>query len=75
MTTDSYRLDIHPIIGGLMKLEITGATGVDYELQKSADLKAWDKLVDFRITTSHYPFIDVESATNAVRFYRLQLKP
>jgi hypothetical protein len=66
-------LEIQRVAGGLMQLTITGDTGHDYELQQSANLANWDKLVQFLLSASPYLYIDPESATNATRFYRLQL--
>jgi hypothetical protein len=67
------RLDILRPLGGLTQLSITGDTGYNYELQKSTNLLNWDRLLDFTLSSSPYPYIDPEPQTNAWRFYRLKL--
>jgi hypothetical protein len=67
------RLDISELVSGLFQVTISGDIGYEYELQKSVDLVHWDKLFQFRLSTSPLPYIDPESAGNSLRFYRLKL--
>jgi len=56
-----------------MQLTIIGDTGHSYELQKSIDLQIWDKLFEFQLSTSPFPYLDLGAETNSIRFYRLKL--
>ena len=70
---EGSRLDIQRLASGLMQLTITGDTGHSYELQKSTYLEIWDKLFEFQLSTSPFPYVDLGAETNALRFYRLKL--
>lgn len=67
-------LDITRIAGGLMQIGATGDVGADYELQVSTDLVGWEKLVEFRLSSAKYLYIDPASLTAPLRFYRLVLR-
>jgi len=66
-------LDIQRRPSGEMQLTIIGDTGHSYELQKSIDLQIWDKLFEFQLSTSPFPYLDLGAETNSIRFYRLKL--
>ncbi len=65
--------------GDFVEISANGDTGVQYELEVSADLVTWERLTDFQLDTPPYRFIDPNSGTGAgapsVRFYRLLLIP
>ena len=71
---EGSRLAIVPVAGGLMQISSTGEVGLDYELQSSADLVNWEKLVEFRLSTPTHRYIDPASITEPARFYRLLLR-
>ncbi len=74
VTGEGARLVISQIAAGLIQISATGDVGVTYELQGSADLAAWTKIVDFQSTASPYVYIDPSSLTSPYRFYRLFLR-
>lgn len=60
----------------LMQINVTGDVNSHYVLQQSADLVRWEKLIEFSpLPTSPFSYIDPESRTNTLRFYRLELVP
>lgn len=69
------RLGIQRLASGLIQITATGEIGKNYELQKSQNLVAWDKLLEFQMTASPAPYTDLDSQTNSTRFYRLKLIP
>ncbi len=69
------RLGIQRLAAGLIQITATGEVGKKYELQKSQNLVAWEKLLEFQMTASPAPYTDPDSQTNSTRFYRLQLIP
>ncbi len=68
------RLTLTLLPGGLKQVTSTGEPGLDYELQASSDLVAWERLVDFRMTATPAVYIDPASAGISPRFYRLRLR-
>jgi len=68
------RLAIRPVPSG-WQLRSTGDIGRRYELQWSADLDKWEKLEEFRLTTSPHLCTDTTTPTPSVRFYRLRALP
>jgi hypothetical protein len=66
-------VEIQLLAGNLVQLTLTGDIGFDYEVQKSKDLVTWEKLVQLHLSTSPFPYIDPDSKTDTVRFYRLKL--
>jgi hypothetical protein len=64
-----WSLALQPLAGGLMQITIIGDTTFSYELDGSTDLKTWTKLVQ----QTGPKFIDPDSATVPIRFYRLKL--
>ncbi len=73
VTGSESSLDIVRLAGGLMQLNLSGDTGLMYDLQTSTNLTVWDSLIKINLTTSPYPYIDPASTTIPKRFYRLQL--
>jgi hypothetical protein len=71
---EGSRLAIVPVAGRLMQIGSSGEVGLDYELQSSADLVNWEKLVEFRLSTPSHRYIDPASITESARFYRLLLR-
>ncbi len=72
VTGDGSRVDAARLASGLVQITISGDTGQTYELQKTQDLKEWVKVLEFRLDTSPFHYIDPES-TGGTRFYRLKL--
>jgi len=68
-------VDIQRLSSGLVQIQATGEPGWNYELQKSPNLTAWDKLLDIEMTESPALFTDPETPNNPVRYYRLKLIP
>ncbi len=73
VTGDESRLAIQRLSSDLIQITVTGDTGFDYELQKSADLTFWEKVVEFKLSGSAYNYIEPDTATTPLRFYRLKL--
>ena len=73
VTGNSSQLEIVPLAGGLKQLNISGDTGLQYDLQVSTNLTTWSSLIQINLTTSPYPYIDPSSGTIPKRFYRLKL--
>ncbi|MBL9137657.1 MAG: hypothetical protein JNK85_17430 [Verrucomicrobiales bacterium] len=67
------RLGIQRLASGLIEITSTGNVGSTYELQKSADLTTWSKLLQFQMTVSPSSYIDPDSSTTSTRFYQLKL--
>jgi hypothetical protein len=74
VTGQELRLALEQIAGGLMQIHMTGDINLNYELQVSADLKNWERLLEFRLATSPFNHIDPDSRTIPLRFYRLLLR-
>jgi hypothetical protein len=75
VTGEGARLDITWLPGqpGLAEIAVTGDTGVTYELQATQDLVDWIKVTDFQLTAPPFRFIDPDSRSISLRFYRLRL--
>jgi hypothetical protein len=72
VTGSGSRLEVTRLATGLVQLTITGDSGRDYELQKSSDLNAWEKVLQFPLSNT-YQYIEPESQTVSRRFYRVML--
>lgn len=70
---EGSQLSVELLPGGLAQISASGDAGHDYELQRSLDLVKWDKLIEFRLTGATYPYIDPESRTGLLGFYRIKL--
>jgi hypothetical protein len=73
VTGEGTHLGIQPQAGGLVKILVTGDVGNTYDLQKSTNFLGWDRIVQIPLSTSPFSFIDPDSATEPLRFYRLKL--
>jgi hypothetical protein len=58
---------------GLLGVSVAGAVGQLYRIDATEDLGAgtWTPLVTISLTQSPFTFVDLESATNSIRFYRI----
>ena len=63
------------LAGGTVLLSVSGPTNYDYTLKTSADLVNWQALLTTNLPVVPSTLVDTNSATNASRFYRLQLGP
>ena len=66
-------MSVEILSGGLVQITATGDAGHEYELQKSASLEAWEKLIEFPFVDTPYRYIDPASVTGSLGFYRLGL--
>jgi endonuclease/exonuclease/phosphatase family metal-dependent hydrolase len=66
------RLTISRASDGRWQLATAGDVGRRYELQYSSDLRAWEKLLDFKLTNSPHFNLDSGAATASGRFYRVR---
>jgi hypothetical protein len=73
VTGNESRLEIKRLPSGLMQVTTTAETGQDYELQISTDLVNWTPYRQFKLLNSPDIYIDPESETVPIRFYRLGL--
>jgi hypothetical protein len=73
VTGQDARLNVQRLASGEMQLSINGDVGYDFEVQKSADLVNWDKLLEFQLSNSPASCIDPDTAGGLCRFYRLRL--
>jgi hypothetical protein len=72
VTGDGSRVEAARLASGLVQITISGDTGQTYELQNTQDLNEWVKVLEFRLDTSPFHYIDPQSA-DGTRFYRLKL--
>jgi hypothetical protein len=65
-------LDIHTYAG----LNLSGSIGTTYEIQYSSNLATsnWQHLADITLTNSPYFYLDTNSASASMRFYRALVK-
>lgn len=70
---EETKLEIGRIAGGLVQITIFGNVGLNYRLERTADLQDWEQQSDFRLTTSPLQYVDPEfpQGRNA-RYYRLK---
>jgi len=73
VTGSQPQLGIQPLAGRLVQININGDVGTAYELQISTNLVNWDNYVPITPTTSPYPYIDPNSSTVPIRYYRLKV--
>jgi hypothetical protein len=70
---EETRLEISRLAAGLVQISIFGNVGLNYRLEKSADLEEWEPQSDFRLTSSPLLYIDPDATQGrAVRFYQLR---
>jgi glucuronoarabinoxylan endo-1,4-beta-xylanase len=63
------------LAGGKVHLSVSGPTSYDYTLKTSTNLLNWLALLTTNLPVVPTTLVDTNSATNAARFYRLQLGP
>jgi len=74
VTGEGSSLGIGRLTGSdLKQISLIGDIGLTYELQYSTDLLAWERLLQFTLDTSPYPYVDPVSPPEGRRFYRLLL--
>jgi hypothetical protein len=61
-------------LGGLVQITITGDIGQIYDLEASKDLQTWQHIADINLTASPHRYVDPDSGTEPLRFYRLRLR-
>jgi glucuronoarabinoxylan endo-1,4-beta-xylanase len=61
--------------GGRVALVINGPSGPDYTLLVSTNLASWQALLTSNSPALPLTLVDTNSATNAARFYRIQIGP
>ena len=81
--TNNFRVTVNPLVrpvldtivsGGQVSLVVNGTQGPDYTLLTSTDLINWQTL--FTTNSPLMPLMITDTnATNAIRFYRIQLGP
>lgn len=66
-------LGLSQVAPGLFGVSISGAIGQLYRIDASQDLGSgtWTPLVTVSLTRTPFTFVDLESATNSIRFYRI----
>jgi hypothetical protein len=70
VTGQGSQLGITRLSSGIIQLQITGDVGLNYEIQKSSDLKTWDDLIQIHLTTPTQLYIDPDTSASH-SFYRL----
>ena len=63
------------LVGGTVRLSVSGPTNYDYTLKTSTNLVNWQALLTTNLPVVPSTLVDTNSATRAARFYRLQLGP
>jgi hypothetical protein len=71
---EGSRLQITLLTGGLVQINSTGDLGAEYELQVSADLRTWERLISFQLTANPHTHIEQLMPSVPARFYRLVLR-
>jgi len=61
------------LAAGKARLSVSGPTNYDYTLQTSTNLANWRALLTTNLSTVPITLVDTNLATNAARFYRIQL--
>ena len=61
------------LAGGKVHLSVGGPTNYDYTLKTSTNLVSWQALLTTNLPVVPTTLVDTNLATNAARFYRLQL--
>jgi glucuronoarabinoxylan endo-1,4-beta-xylanase len=61
------------LAGGKVHLSVSGPTNYDYTLKTSTNLVNWQALLTTNLPVVPTTLVDTNLATNAARFYRLQL--
>jgi hypothetical protein len=74
VTGEGSRVDAQRLASGLVQITISGDIGQTYELQRTQQLRGWEKVIEFRLDTSPFQYIDPESG-GGTRFFRLRLVP
>lgn len=74
VTGEGSRMDAQRLTSGLVQITISGDIGQNYELQKTSQLRDWERVLEFRLDVSPFQYIEPES-TSGSRFYRLRLIP
>ena len=55
-----------------LQIEVTGDTGLTYNIQSSSDMKTWNNVSQLNLTTSPMTFTDTTTTGNqGLRFYRI----
>jgi hypothetical protein len=73
VTGEGARLSISQLAAGLVQVTTSGDAGVRYELQGSTNLTTWQRITEFSLEESSFKYIDPDSNTGKLRFYRLLL--
>jgi pectin methylesterase-like acyl-CoA thioesterase len=83
--TNSFNVIVNPLVkpslaaptlsGGVLTLTISGQTGPDYSIWASTNLVDWEFLGKLTSPTIPATWNDEGAATNAMRFYRIQVGP
>jgi hypothetical protein len=70
-------LSVVNVAPGLFGVSVAGEVGRLYRIDAAEDLGAatWTPLVSISLTQSPFTFVDLGSATNAMRFYRITVLP
>jgi hypothetical protein len=66
------RIDAALASHGLFQLEFPSRPGKGYQLESSSDLAAWHSVLTTNATGSSISFLDVETPTLPLRFFRVQ---
>lgn len=67
------RINSISLASGKARLSVTGPTNYDYTLQTSTNLVSWRELFTTNLSIVPFTLMDTNLATNAARFYRLQI--
>ena len=66
------KLDIQRLVSGHIQLVIHADPDHTYEIQKSADVRQWQSLLEFPLAASPHHYIDPESTARRVGYYRVR---
>ncbi|HEV2438387.1 MAG TPA: immunoglobulin domain-containing protein [Verrucomicrobiae bacterium] len=82
--TQSYTVTVNPMtqpsvtsstVGGQLHLTVAGEIGPDYAVQASTNLAGWQTLFTTNSPPAPFDWIDTNTSTFPVRFYRVVLGP